>query len=100
MTQEEMAAECLRLAALPEKPTLNNVRPLIKVYYQGRGSQCGCCNHIVLEDPNQEDSAVEHCIESAKENGHEDCEAVGRLLLRLSFTQRTKLYRWWGKYDQ
>lgn len=99
MTQEEMAAECLRLVGLPEKPTLDKVRPLIQVYYKGRGSQCGCCNHIVLEDPNQDDWVVQHCIDSAVEKAHPDCEAVGRLLLKLSRTQRTSLYKWWGKYE-
>jgi hypothetical protein len=51
----------------------------------------GCCLHIVLDDGNLEDAHVSHCLECAREKGHEDCIAAAQALLQMTRTQRGKV---------
>jgi hypothetical protein len=47
--------------------------------------------HIVLSDGNVKDDNVRWCIAWAQERGDTEGEALGRLLLSMSKTQRLKL---------
>lgn len=51
----------------------------------------GCCLHICLHDPNDDDASVDWCIAEAVKRGHAQCEERARLLRQLSKTQRKKL---------
>lgn len=80
-----------------ERPTIPKVLPLVKVYYAKPGNGTGGSLHIVLEDGNVETSHVQWCLERAQEQGDEDGVALARLLLRMSRTQRNKLYAMNGR---
>ena len=73
------------------KPTIPEVIPLVQDIYARNG--VGCCLHIVVDDGNVQDSHVRFCLEQAVEQGHEDCEKAASLLLLMSKTQRTKIYK-------
>ena len=49
--------------------------------------------HIVLDDFNIDDHHVEHCIQYAVEKGDTEGEALARILLQMSKSQRLKLSR-------
>ena len=69
------------------------VIPLVRAYYAKSGNNVGGSLHIVLEDGNVSDSNVEFCREWAEEREDHDGVALAKLLLRMSRTQRRKLYR-------
>lgn len=75
----------------PAKPTLPEVLPLVRALYATRHGVAGGCLHIVLDDCNVYDDIVEDCIQWAEDHECAECEALGRLLLRMSKTQRRKL---------
>lgn len=77
------------------KPTIPDVLPLVQELY--RRSCVGCCLHIVLDDGNLEDSSVKFCLGYAIEQGHQECMYLATMLLAMSRTQRSKLYRHAGK---
>jgi hypothetical protein len=74
-----------------DKPTVPEVLPLVQAVYRRHSG--GCCLHIVTDDGNVEDEHVTYCLEYAKEQAHPDCIAAAELLLRMSKTQRLKIYR-------
>ena len=76
-----------------KKPTVPEVLPLVKAHYRKEGNGVGGSLHIVLDDGNVSDDNVRFCIQWAKELGDEDGVALAELLMRMSRTQRTKLYR-------
>lgn len=47
--------------------------------------------HVVMDDGNVADSHVRGCIEYARERGDADGEALARILLQMSRTQRLKI---------
>jgi len=47
--------------------------------------------HIVLDDGNVSDDSIRFCIDAAEEEGDAETARLGRLLLRLTKTQRRKL---------
>lgn len=49
--------------------------------------------HIVLDDGNLETGHVVFSLNCARRDGHAVAIELARMLLRASFTQRTKLYR-------
>jgi hypothetical protein len=67
------------------------VLPLVRALYRTPEGGSGCCLHIVLDDFNVEDSHVEFCIGYARSEGHADCEALSRVLRRMTAGQRWKL---------
>ena len=75
-----------------QKPTIPEVLPIIQEYYQKPGNGVGGNLHIVLEDGNIENRHIRSCLRRAREN--EDLEGIkiAELLLRMSKTQRRKLY--------
>lgn len=74
------------------KPTIPEVLPLVQAYYAKPGNIVGGSLHIVLDDCNVDDSHVRYCIDDAREKGDDDGVRLGELLLRMSKTQRSKLY--------
>jgi hypothetical protein len=75
------------------KPTVPEALPLVRELYAQPGGGAGCCLHVVLDDGNVHDDNVRFCINEAVDLGHPRCEELARLLLRMSRTQRLKLYR-------
>lgn len=73
-------------------PTVPEVLPLIRAYYAKPGNSVGGHLHITLEDGNVDDDSVRYCIESSRWCGDDDGVALGEILLRMSRTQRRKLY--------
>lgn len=96
---DEFIAACQQILAAPNKPNVPQVKPLVRSYYAIDGNGVGGSLHIVLDDHNTDDSSVEWCIEYAAKNGDPCGEALGRVLLRMSKTQREKLASDRGKYD-
>ena len=75
------------------KPTIPEVLPLVRAYYAKPGNGCGGSLHIVLDDGNVDAADVQWCLRYAQEQGDEDGVRLASLLLQMSRTQRTKLYR-------
>lgn len=103
MTAAEIIAECNRLCARPgvgveeewhqgrphgKKPTLPEVRPLVRAYYKLPGNAVGGELHCVLDDRNYERRYIRSCIASAERH---ESRALGWLLLLLSNSQRRRL---------
>lgn len=74
------------------KPTLDKVLPLVREYYARPGNGAGGSLHIVLDDGNISDDHVRFCIKWAEERGDTSGVELGNLILRMSKTQRKKLY--------
>ena len=77
--------------AQPVKPTCPEVAPLVAAYLAEHPA--GGALHIVLDDGNVDDASVAFCVNEAIEQGDADGEALARLLLAMSKTQRRKLAR-------
>ena len=75
------------------KPTINHVLPLVRAYYAKAGNGVGGSLHIVLEDGNVTDDNVRYCLNWAREHGDTDGVRLAELLLRMSKTQRLRLFR-------
>ena len=63
----------------------------VRQYRRKLGNSVGGSLHIVLDDPNYRDRDVEFCLQYAHERGDIEGEALARLLLGASVTQRRKL---------
>lgn len=75
------------------KPTVPEVLPLVNEFYGIEGNGVGGHLHIVLDDGNIEDDHVAHCLERARMDDDFVAEALASILVKMSRTQRTKLYR-------
>lgn len=84
------------------RPTVPEVLPLANAYYCFPGCGVGGSLHIVLDDDNIGTKSIEYCIQCARDpdfwvsreywNGHDEAgELLGRLLLLMSMTQRSKI---------
>ena len=73
------------------KPTIPEVLPLIREYLSKEGNGTGGDYHILLDDGNVSDGDVEFCLDWARKNKDELGIKIGKLLLRMSKTQRLKL---------
>ena len=69
------------------KPTVPEVMPWVVALYSLHSA--GCCLHIVLDDGNCDSDSVRWVIRHAK---HHECMQFAKALLRMSPTQRHKLY--------
>lgn len=76
----------------PNRPTVDQLRPLVEALYAKPGGGSGCCLHIALDDGNVSDHCIKFCLENAIENGHADCEEIARMMLKMSKTQRSKRF--------
>jgi hypothetical protein len=74
------------------KPTVPEVLPIVHAYIAKVGNAAGSL-HIVLDDGNYSDDNVRFCIQWAMDHGDDDGVALGKLLLRMSRTQRRKIAR-------
>ena len=72
------------------KPTIPEVLPKVQEYYKDH--LAGGNLHIVLDDGNVRDSDVMFCLERAKQKNDIKGIELANLLLRMSTTQRRKLY--------
>lgn len=79
------------MQSMTEKPTVPEVLPLVNAYYKTH--PVGGSLHIVLDDCNVDDGHVEFCLNWAIEEDDAEGEALARILLRMSKTQRKKLYQ-------
>lgn len=80
------------------KPTVPEVMSLVKAYYAKPGNSVGGNLHIVLDDGNIKDDHIRFCLEQCHREKDRDGEDLALLLLKMSKTQRKKLYA--GKYDE
>lgn len=71
------------------KPTIPEVRARFQRYHKDNPSWGSL--HIVLDDGNVSDGNVEYAIRWAQEEGDTEGEALGRILLTMSPTQRSKM---------
>lgn len=70
-----------------DRPTVPEAL-LLKSEIYARHS-AGCCLHVVIDDGNLRDCSVRYALAEAE---HEDCKALAAILLRMSPTQRRKVY--------
>jgi hypothetical protein len=78
----------------PEQPTVDKVLPLVKGFYEIGSNGAGGSLHIVLDDGNIEDRHVDFCIETAIKEGDALAIVLGRIIRRMSKTQRKRI---WGR---
>lgn len=88
--QEMILSMCAELPA-DRKPTLPEVDPIISQLYATPNGGAGCCLHIVVDDGNIDDDDVAFCVQEAERREHPWCEALARVMLRMSKTQRRKV---------
>lgn len=79
---------CLKLAGRGTKPTLPEVRPLVREYYAMPGNLAGGGLHVVLDDGNYERRAIRYCLANPRDA---ETSALGQVLLLLSNSQRRRL---------
>lgn len=82
-----------RLLDASVKPTVPEVLPLVEAYYAKDGNGAGGSLHIVLDDGNVANGHIEFCRDYAERKGDKDGAALAAILLRMSRTQRHRLYR-------
>lgn len=87
----DVGRAALALLELNRKPTVPEVHPVVEAYRALPGNSAGGSLHVVLDDGNVDDGSVQFCIEWADDAGDEDGVALGKVLLRMSKTQRKKL---------
>lgn len=75
----------------PDRPAIPDVVDRFAGYYAAPGNGAWGSLHIVLDDGNVRNHDVTFCIEQAQEKGDVEGEALGRILLSMSKTQRLKL---------
>lgn len=73
-------------------PTINEVVPLVNKYYSMPENGCGGSLHNVLDDGNISDRDILFCLDEAKKNGDKEGIELANLLLKMSKTQRKKIY--------
>ena len=88
-----ISAQCSDLLASAAKPAVPAVLPIVNAYMAKPGNGVGGSLHIVLCDGNTDGHSVEFCQQWAAEQGDEDGEALARVLLRMSRTQRLRIAR-------
>lgn len=74
-----------------KRPTVPELIPMVRKYYQKDGNSVGGNLHLVLEDKNVGDGNILFCINEAQKTGDVDGEQIAHLLLRMTKTQRLKL---------
>lgn len=84
--------------AVGYKITVPEVMPLVNAFYAHPANGAGGCLHIVLDDGNIDDDDVQFCVDYAIEHGDRTAELLAKVLLKMSKTQRKRLYADGGKY--
>jgi len=88
--QDRCARLLQRDSEEPISPTVD-VFPLVEIYYAKPGNEAGGSLHIVLDDGNEEDGAVDFCIGWALERRDWDGVALGSVLRRMPESERAKI---------
>ena len=73
------------------KPTVPEVLPLVRAVYDRPMGVCGCCLHVMIDDPNYDDHTAAFCLQYARELGHPECIALAEKMILMSPTQRKVL---------
>lgn len=73
------------------KPTIPEILDRFVDYFEAPGNGAWGSLHNVLDDGNVDDSHVDFSISHADAHGDEEGADLGRILLRMSRTQRLKL---------
>lgn len=81
------------MTAHPPKPSVRDVLPLVLSYYSRPGNGAGGLLHIVLDDGNVDDDDVQYCYGRACEEEDHEAITLADLMLRMSKSQRLRLYR-------
>ena len=76
-----------------DRPTVNEVLPLVRAYYAKPGNEVGGHCHIVLDDGNVADDDLEFCLHGCEVMQDEDGAALMRLMLQMTQTQRRRIRR-------
>lgn len=72
------------------RPTIDQVKPLIRTYYEKDGNGAGGSLHMVLDDGNIETQDILFCLKWAKDRGDADGIQIAELLLPMTRRQRAK----------
>jgi hypothetical protein len=70
-----------------DRPKVPDALPLKASIYARHSA--GCCLHVVIDDGNLDDACLRLCLQDAE---HDDCRALAAMLLRMSPTQRRRVY--------
>lgn len=70
-----------------------DIRRTIDRIYETEAGSAGCCLHVVVEDGNYGDSAVEVCITDAHARGHLMCQMVADFLRKMTPGERRAFLR-------
>lgn len=73
-----------------DRPTVPEALALVRELYSTDDGVVGCCLHIVLDDGNLGDDSIRYCMTHAE---HGSCAHLAAMLLKMSPTQRRKVYR-------
>jgi hypothetical protein len=71
-----------------ERPSIDEILPVVNYFYTLPGNSNGGCLHIVLEDGNTADAHVRYCVEYAIDRQDPIGAAVALFLLNVTRTQR------------
>lgn len=74
-----------------DRPTVDELVPLIRSYYAKPGNGVGGSLHIVFEDGNIADGHIAHCLDYARERGDHDGVVIAMSLMQMTPTQRRNL---------
>jgi hypothetical protein len=81
------------------RPTVPEVRERVSEYYCRPGNGVGGSLHIAIDDGNMETSHLEFCRQCALERDDTEGVAIADLLLQMTMTQRTKVYKTHQGYE-
>lgn len=88
---DQHIAEAQRVVNADRKPTVPDVMPLVRAYYETHLT--GGHLHIVLDDGNVADHHIHFCRAEAEKAGDPEGVALADALLLMSERQRLKIYR-------
>ena len=84
-----------------QTPEINELVALCKEYYQLSGNSAGGNLHIVLDDGNVNDEAINLCLEASQANSDGRGYLICRKIMKLSEKQRNILVnRHYGDYQR
>lgn len=70
-----------------------DMRRTIRLIYETAIGSAGCCLHVVVDDRNYHDTAVQVCVDQAEATGHLMCKTVAQFLLQLTRDERRAFLR-------
>lgn len=77
------------------RPSVPEVGPLVRALYRSdRHHGAGGHLHLILDEPNHSDDAVDYCMQYAKEQGCTPCYHLALIMRQMTRTQRSKLSRY------